>query len=118
MVDQEILVIMLGSLLVRLPILLIWLVGVIIAIVRWQRHPRTSLMLVLGLAILTLASLIGVFWEAWLPQGAARIGVSRIGALASVYGIVQALISAVGWVLVIIAVFSKRPEVPANHSMS
>ena len=43
--------------LIRLPFLLVCLAGVVLVGLRWSRHPRTSLLAVLGLVVLILSAL-------------------------------------------------------------
>ncbi len=57
----------LGSLLVQLPLYITWLVGIVLAIVWWKRHPRVSLLTVIGLAAMLLLTILFSIANLWLP---------------------------------------------------
>jgi hypothetical protein len=42
--------------LVRLPLFLLWLVGIGIAVFRWRVHPRVSVSVIIGLIILSITA--------------------------------------------------------------
>ena len=58
---------LLHSLLVRFPLLLLVLAGVIFAIVRWKRHPLVSLLTILGLCFWQIESFAFLFVRHKLP---------------------------------------------------
>jgi len=54
----------LTQLLTTLPLLIAWLVGIIIAIVRWKKNPRASLLTLLALIILGGIHILSVVFNA------------------------------------------------------
>ena len=89
---------LLAALLTQLPVYLVWLVGVILALVGWKKHPSVSLVALIGLVILFLLAMVtqlttvrhGVNW-----------GLAGIAFL-------EALVRAGAWGLVLAAIFGWR----------
>lgn len=100
----------LGGLLSQLPVLAVLLVGVLLAVTRWSRHPRASALLLAGLGVQLILGLLGVGLNALVPWLAAMRSGARIALLLGAYNVVRSLISAVGWGLVIAAVFAERND--------
>ncbi len=46
---------------------LVWLVGVILSIASWQRHPRASRLTLIAVAILFVTSLVSTYTSLYLP---------------------------------------------------
>ncbi|MCM3900353.1 MAG: hypothetical protein ND866_01460 [Pyrinomonadaceae bacterium] len=55
-------------LLSRLPIILLALVGILLAIARWKRHSKVSLLTIFGLGLFLFQSLTFMFLYSLLPQ--------------------------------------------------
>src|SRR5688572_30697133 len=97
---------------VQAPLLLVWLGGIFIALGRWQRHPRVSLLTVILCAVLVGESLIGTFFYAWLPSFLVGRGESAtaLGMIFTVVGGVRSLIHAALWGLALFIIFRGRAE--------
>lgn len=52
----------------RLPIILLALVGILLAIVRWKRHPKVSLLTAFGMGLFLFQSLTFMFVYYFLPR--------------------------------------------------
>ncbi len=106
------------SYLTRLPVLFIWLAGVVLALVWWKRHPRVSLYLLLAVAALFAGSLFNpLVGPSGSPMFAGRYWHSGEMTIMLVFGgIVQAFLNTAAWVLILLAVFSgrKAPAAPPN----
>jgi hypothetical protein len=106
----------LAVLFVQLPLLLVWLTGMVLAIIYWKRHPRVSLLALIGMAGLFIATVIGSLISLWLPeiydQTGFPGGMEQFALLMNIKTIAGSLLSAVLWVLVIAAIFGwrKKPE--------
>lgn len=100
----------LSNLLIQLPLLIVWIIGIIVALVRWSKHPRVSLVALIGLAVLFVIALVGGLLTPWLQMTLMRNGMSgsRVGLLSGIVGIVLSLIRAGAWGLILVAIFSKR----------
>lgn len=104
------------NLLPTLPILLVWLVGIILAIVNWGKYPRVSLVALIGLGLLLLLTFTGTAISALLPFLMQRPGTSAPG-IANIWGIfniVLGLLRAGAWVLILVAIFGWRNERAAD----
>ncbi len=106
-----------ASYLIQLPLFLVWLAGLILAVVFWKRHPRVSLLAVIALAGFLLVTAANIFLNLWLGLGLDRLGLSpaQIGLVYLVRNIVDGLLAAGLWGLVLAAIFAwrKQPQPPA-----
>lgn len=114
MVDTSIIPSILFNLLIYTPIFLVWGVGLVIALLRWQRHPRVSLLLVIAIIGLGFDTIIGTVLTTWLPMAYMQSGweVEQLGWVLGFVGILRTLLGAVFWGLILVAVFSGRSGVP------
>ena len=94
-----------------LPVMIVMAVGVILAIARWKRHPKISLLALLGLGgqmILFVISMALNFYagrflfSTWTSE--------QITTFYTMKYIVTSLIEAGLWVLIVMAIFSMRDE--------
>ncbi len=101
--------------LVESPVFLVYLAGLVLAIVRWPRQPRASLLALLGLLVLAGNSLAGMATNFWLPfalQGG-RFGFGILGNAMGILRLGQAVLTALGLSLLLAAVFAGRGTSPA-----
>ena len=99
-----------GGLPTQLPVLLVWAVGIVLAVAHWRRHPRVSALLVAGLAIYMVATLLVAFLNATTPWFAARRPTAHVGLLLGIASVGRSFIGAVAWGLALAAVFVDRNE--------
>jgi len=93
-------------------IALVWLVGAILAIVSWQKHPRVSRLTLIAIAIFLVESLVGTYANLYVPLMLRDRGWTN-GQLSLYYpflAIVFSLIEAVAWGFILAAIFSRRDE--------
>ena len=102
---------------VQAPLLLIWLVGIALALVWWQRAPKVALVTCIACGLFLLDALIGTAISVALPsmlidngQSAAQVGT----AFALISG-VRSLLHAALWAAVLFAIFSGRVAAPAKQ---
>ena len=108
---QGTLTVALGSLAAQLPVLLVWVAGAALALAHWRRHPRVSLLTLVGLGILMTNALVGTFLSVWLPMTARQewgMSIQRMGYVLATVGFARSLIGAAGWSLVLAAIFTGR----------
>jgi len=100
----------LGSLMARLPVYLVWLAGIIAALVFWRRHPRVSLLAISGFLIMLLTSVVGGSITAVLPQWLVDRGVAvrQIGPILFTKAIIESILHAVAMGLLVGAIFGWR----------
>ena len=89
---------LIAAILTQAPIYLVWLVGVILALANWKKHPSVSLAALIGFVILVLLALF------------TQLTTVRHGVNWSQAGIafLEALIRAGAWGLVLAAIFGWR----------
>jgi hypothetical protein len=90
----------------QLPLYLVWLLGLILAIVRWGRHPRVSSFVLLAVFIAAGTSLVGQAAFRLLPQ--LMQGASLPHQWYPVISIGMSILHAVAWSCMLLAAFSDR----------
>ena len=99
----------------RLPIILLALVGIVLAVARWKRHSRVSLLTVLGLGLFLFQSLAFMFLYTFLPRlvdrGWAYASINHLYTLAQVC---QDFLFAGVIILLVVAAFSQRHSQISN----
>lgn len=103
-----------GSLLSQVPVYLVWLAGFFLAVLRWRRHPRISMLVAIAMGIF-LVSGVGVsLFNAFLPAIAHSTGTSMrgISILISAVSIGRILLSVIGFSLLIAAAMGWRESTP------
>jgi len=93
----------------RLPLLLLLLGGIVFAIIRWNRHPKVSLLVILGLVFYLLEStfftLLIFLMPTILPTGAAIVA---SGPLYTILFVIDDLAYAAVIIVLVSAVFAQR----------
>lgn len=103
----------LASYAVQLPVILAWVAGLVIALVRWKTHPKVSMLAFIAFAVLLLQLLIDTYLNVWMPRWfveTRHLSSSEVGNFMSVKGIVSNVVRTAMWVLVITALFGWRAK--------
>ena len=102
---------------VQAPQLLIWLVGIALALVWWQRAPRVALVTCSACGLFLLDALIGTAISVALPSMMIDNGQSatQVGTAFALIGGVRSLLHAALWAAVLFAIFSGRVAAPAKQ---
>jgi hypothetical protein len=92
------------------PLIVIWLVGIVVAIVTWRKHPPVSILTILALLFFLFNVVAGeTFVQQVMFQFHVRgLPARTVGTLLSVAAILRAIISIVAWVLILTAIFIRR----------
>src|ERR1051325_706489 len=101
----------LGYLLLRRSVLLVViLIGLLLALIRWKKHPRVSLLTILGLIVYLIDSYTFAFIFHYLPRwfGTFRITPSNMSILDSVLQLIDDFGFAAVLILLVAAAFSQR----------
>jgi hypothetical protein len=99
-----------SQLMPQAPSFLVWLGGMVIAVVTWRRHPMVSLLALLSLALFFVLSVGGAFLFVWLVTR--PVGDIERASLLSAVGLIRGALAAAGWVVLLVAVFGwRRPPV-------
>ena len=101
-----------SNLLVQLPVILVWLVGGILSLSYWRRHPKVSRLTLIAIAVLFVESLAGMYVSLYLPLMLSERGWNsgQLSIVLSTAGFVRALVRAVSWGLLLTAIFARRDE--------
>jgi len=102
----------LKNLAVQSPLLIVYLVGFILALVRWRHHPRASLLTVIGsltaIVIYVFFSVASPLFADWIISTSSTR--SDIETYFTALAIGRILLHAVGMSLILAAVFVSRPQ--------
>ncbi|PRX92530.1 hypothetical protein [Allonocardiopsis opalescens] len=91
------------------PLAIVYVVGVIVAIATWSRHPRRSGLAAGGLALLLVIQIATFLWQLYLPALYAHLqDAAGLGTWVTVFSLATALLSVVAWVLVLMALFARE----------
>lgn len=106
----------LASLALQLPFFVLAIVGAIFAVSRWQRHPRVSLYATVSIGISTIwtliSSLLNLLVPAYLANSlvAGSFSMTQLSYVYFAISLVSGLIHAATFGLLLLAVFSDRPQ--------
>ena len=90
-----------------IPLVLVWLVGIVLALIFWRRHPQVSLAALIALVGFLTISLLDTALRIWLIQ---RQGISKFAEIAPFLSIFFSLARAALWGLILVAIFGWRKE--------
>lgn len=109
----------LGYLLLRRAVLLLVLLGgIVLAIVRWKRHPRVSLMTTIALVLYLIESFAFAFLVHYLPRffDTLHLSANNISTLDSVLQLVDDFAFAAVLILLVAAAFSQRGKISVSNN--
>jgi hypothetical protein len=98
-----------GILLSQMPLILAYLIGIVVAVVRLPRNPRPAALVLIGCALLLASSVVSSLVQAWVFSSGSSAVSARAQVLVSV-NIAITFVRAGGFVLLIIAAFVARTE--------
>ncbi len=101
--------------LVQLPLYLVWLVGIILAIAFWRRHPRVSLLTIIALVLFLLEGISGLAFTLATPF-LVRGAIANYMALNGILSVVQGIVSLIAWIILLVALFGWRQEAAKQAS--
>jgi hypothetical protein len=107
-----------SNLVISLPLLVVWLGGILLAIAYWPRYPRVAALAICALALACLSLFVSALTtSALLPVLVQLRGgtVRRLESTLLLAGIVRTLLDAFAWGLLVAAVFVGRGQVEAQR---
>lgn len=110
---------LLSSLLTSVPSLVVDVALIALAVSRWGRHPRVSMLAATAGVVLLVLDVVGRAFFALLPAWASQQGrpVSELGAIYAAVGLVSSALHAVAMGVLVAAVFTERGTAPgATHT--
>ena len=107
---MDVVIAALASLAINVPLYLVWLAGIVVAIVRRRQHPRVSQLVITGLAMLLLVSIFASMFNVLIPRLVMRNGwnANQTGVMIALVSGAARLVETAAWVLILIAVFGGR----------
>lgn len=92
-----------------LPFYLVWVVGIIFAVIQRAEHPSRSNLLIAGFALFIVASIAQASFNSLLPVMMMQqdLNASQIGSTLAAAGLLFVAINCCAWVLILIAIFKK-----------
>jgi len=101
----------LPNLATNLPLIIILLVGFVMALVRWRKNPRASLLIVIATDLALIVSVLSIATSSflfYLGYEVFYLDFGTVNIIFQVTTVILNLMMAVSWVLMFIAVFGKR----------
>ena len=94
----------------QVPYYLAWLAGMVLCLVRWQKHPMVSLLALLAFTLFFVQSLIGtaVWWWLIVQRQQAAWSESQFSLYLALQGGIRTAVSTAGYVLLLVALFGWR----------
>lgn len=98
----------LTSYLYQIPLFLVWIIGGVVAIARWRRHPRPSLLLIIALSVFLMRGLTMPLVSFAVAHSGATM--ARIGLTQGIINLGSTLVAAVAWGFVLAAALGWRKQ--------
>jgi hypothetical protein len=110
----------LTPLLFRLPLFLLWLVGIVFAVIRLRRHPKVSVTAIFGLLVLGFSTFLAAILPTLMNQLFGTLFRNRV--LFDVIIFVQRVLPFLdvgAWILILFAIFAgrKAPDQNADQNV-
>ncbi len=99
-------IMLLSYLLYQIPVFVVWLAGVVLALVRWKRHPKVSLLTIIAFVLFFAEILSPFYLNVWTLQGLS----ANMELVSTAINIIEPLITAAAWGLLLAAIFGWRSE--------
>jgi uncharacterized membrane protein len=96
----------------RMPTLLVYAIGLLLAISFWSRHPKPSMLVFLAMLIALFAVIASTFLFVYLPRAGDDLGLDhqKLGLYFSIVGLTANMLHAVAMVFLLVAVFVGRSQ--------
>jgi amino acid transporter len=112
------------ALISALPLLIVWIIAFVVAIIRWKKDPKKAVFTLLAILIIGFVLLLEIIWNIfgirWMNTS--RTGIRMARTLVIVVPLTINLLRAGGWIFILLAIFSqpkKSPdEEPAAEGLS
>ena len=100
----------------NVPFLIVYCVGIVLALLFWKRHPTVSILCIVAFLILLGSQVLAIGTQFWMTGAASReMRSEEIGRFLSLMGIVRAGLGTVAWTLLLTALFGWRsPAAPRS----
>ena len=110
----------LQNLAVALPLFIVWIVGIVMAIVHWKKSPRKSIFSIIACVLLPIGLILEIAWNVygihWLQTS--RSGFRFARPLSIIIPLFFTLLRTTAWVFVLLAIFGKsKTKLPADQAV-
>jgi|GEM_PF-1324385 len=95
------------------PLFIVWIIGTILSLTRWRKHPQVSLLAFVGFVLQLFQSGAGIAFDSWImsPQALAlNWSGEQLTRVCKFFFSTQTCLSAVGWALILLAIFRWRNQ--------
>ncbi len=99
------------------PLVIVWIAGIVLAISRWQRHPRVSAAVVIGIACMLSASVSRQLLYSLLLPALIR-NYADVTIYLQIFAAIDTLIRTAGWATMFLAIFGWREASAASSGKS
>jgi|GEM_PF-2116602 len=89
-------------------ILIVYLIGITISVIRFKNHPKVSVLSLIGFFILALASMTSIIYTYWLLSNGESYAQSTITFIDQLSKFLSLLLHWTGWSSIILAIFWGR----------
>jgi hypothetical protein len=108
---MEYLLAMLSNLIGQFPVYLIYILGIIYAVINYNKYPRVSVFVIIGMIILMINSIFFSFINIWAPiYFYGKYSMTMYQWISISIGIIRSFIFSIGFFLIIYAVFMDREK--------
>jgi hypothetical protein len=91
----------------QLPFYLVWLIGMLLALLRWHRHPTASLLALLAFILFLTSSMVGTLLSVWVTSQMGNPDINRAW-MYSLITLGRTVAGTVAWILLLLALFGWR----------
>jgi hypothetical protein len=100
----------------RLPLFILWFIGFVLAIVRWKRNGRASLFALIGIFILSISTFFYTLFPSLLNELAKDYSENR-NIMRFIFSSMSVIpfLDTLGWIFVLLAIFSGRKPEPKQE---
>ena len=98
--------------LTQLPVYLVWVVGIVLAIINWRRHPGAAQLTLAALFLFFITSIEGTAISSWLPLTlhARAMAARQMGIVSGIVSVIRAIFNALAFAILLVAIFGWREE--------
>ena len=92
------------------PLFLVYLAGIVFALIRWKRHTKVSIFAIIALTISLLSAIIFTLFNFWMINSVGNYSADTLQNSIKVLGIFGVFANLVSVIFLLLAVFSSRAK--------
>lgn len=110
------------SLVTQAPLFLVWIIGIVLAIIFWRKHPAVSGLTLLAISGFIILDIVNAYLNLRLSTWLLEQGMSPSNSMPIFIakGIISSLLDAVLWILLLFSIFGwrKKEKVMVNENLA